>query len=151
MIRWATLFLLVALSPAAAQTVEPCDWRASAANVVEPWIDNSQTFANGDVRLAVLDTVEPAAGAYHLLILSPPYSELGDRQCRVVSLDGSLGFAGLTLDAIEADYDPARGLVFALPAALYDPDTGAGNWGQLFVTLNQASGEITTGMGDLAQ
>lgn len=137
--------------PASAQTVGECDWRASAANVPEPWADASRTYSNGAVRLSVLDTIEPAAAAYHLLILSPPYDEVGGRQCKVISLDGTLGFAGLNLSLIDADYDPSRGLLFALPAALYDAETGGSDWYQLYVTLNQATGRIIATMGDLAR
>jgi hypothetical protein len=32
-------------------------------------------FANGNVRLAAIDTVEPANGAAYLLLLSPPLNQ----------------------------------------------------------------------------
>ncbi len=138
-------------APAVAQSVSECDWRSGAAILAEPWEDNTRTYSNGKVRLAVLDTIDPAAGAFHLLILSPPYSEVGDRQCRIVSLDGALGFSGMDISRIKADYDPARGLIFALPAGLYNPDTGGSNWHQLSLTLNQATGQITTSLEAPAQ
>ncbi|WP_108858278.1 hypothetical protein [Aliiroseovarius pelagivivens] len=138
-------------TPALAQSVSECDWRAGAAVIAEPWPDNTRTYSNGKVRLAVLDTIEPAAAAFHLLVLSPPYSEVGDRQCRVVSLDGALGFSGMDISKIESDYDPARGLMFTLPAGLYNPETGGSNWRQLSITLNQATGQIITTLGDLAR
>ncbi|CAN0606350.1 unnamed protein product, partial [Ectocarpus sp. 12 AP-2014] len=82
------------VSPSLAQSVGDCDWRASAQALVEPWDapENTRTFANGDVRLAIIDTIEPAAGAFHLIILSPPYDEVGGRQCQVVSTNSSVGF-----------------------------------------------------------
>ena len=136
--------LLTALAtPAAAQSVEDCDWRASAQALIEPWEENTRTFANGNVRLAVTDTIEPAAGAFHLMILSPPFDALGGRQCRVVSANGSIGFAGLTLDGMTSAYDPATGLTFTFEAGAYDPDTGGTLPRALTVMLNQATGVIT--------
>lgn len=134
------------ISPALAQTVEECDWRASAQALVEPWEDNTRMFANGDVRLAVSDVIEPAAGAFHLIILSPPFDELGGRQCQIVSANGSIGFAGLTLDGMTSAYDPAIGLTFTIEAGAYDPDTGGTLPRTLTITLNQATGAITANM-----
>ena len=130
-------------SPLAAQdvTVQPCDWQASAASLVEPWEDNTRTFSNGQTRLALLDTIEPAAGAFYLLILSPPYAELGERQCRVVGLNGA-GFSGLSFEQMQAGYDPAQGLEFLLPAQIFDGESFADH--MLRVTLNQNTGQITT-------
>lgn len=139
-----TLAAFAALAaPASAQSIEDCDWRASLHAMAEPWEDNTRTFANGNVRLAVTDTIEPAAGAFHLAILSPPYDELGGRQCQVISADGNIGFAGLTLDDMTSDYDPAIGLTFTLKAGAYNPETGGTLPQTLTITLNQATGEIT--------
>ncbi len=142
-------FAALAFSPHAwAQSVGECDWRASAANLVEPWDEASKSFANGAVRIALLDVIEPAAAAYHLLLLSPPYGVMEDRQCRVISREGSFGFMGVEFDQIAAGYDPEKGLTLSLPAALYNPDTAEGDWGLLHITVNQSSGEITTWMED---
>jgi hypothetical protein len=99
-------------------------------------------FANGAIRLAVLDVVEPAAGAFHLLVLSPPYDELGSRQCRVVSLEQSLGFAGLSLGGAQAGYDPATGLSVQMNAVRW---AGSDQYFNtiLTVTINQATGVIS--------
>jgi len=133
------LLLGALAAPAAAQEAVPCDWAARADGIVEPWEDNTATFANGAVRLALIDTVEPAAGAFHLLILSPPLGELGERQCRTLGI-GGMGFAGLDFATLQAVYDPARGLIFTLAATRYDgadfrPAT-------LEFSLNQATGGI---------
>lgn len=125
-----------------AQEVSDCDWQARADALVEPWDEFSRTFANGDVRLALLDTVEPAAGAFHLLILSPPFDEIGARQCRTLGLGGGLGFSGVSFDALEASYDPAVGLIFDLPVAWFDPETADFLSGIAVFTLNQATGQI---------
>lgn len=129
-----------AASPAAAQEALPCDWPARADNIVEPWEAHTRTFANGDVRLALLDTVEPASGAYHILILSPPYDELGNRQCRTLGMRANIGFAGVVFESLQASYDPAVGLVFTLPVQVFDGE--AVQPGHLSFTLNQATGDI---------
>lgn len=144
MIRAAALATLLA-TPAAAQQVLPCDWQASARNIAEPWQDNSRVFANGAVRLAVLDTIEPAAGAFWLLILSPPHDAQGGRSCQMVGQGQGAGFAGLSLAGMDATYDPAMGLIFTIPAQVYDQDKGWFYDDWLTVIVNQASGRVAAG------
>jgi hypothetical protein len=141
-IALAALFLA---TPAAAQTVTDCSSHASAANLVEPWEANTRTFSNGKVRVALLDTVEPAATPFYLLVISPPLDELGLPQCRVIALRPNEGFYSLDFDRLDASYDPARGLTFTLPAGVYDLDKGAPVDGTLTFTLNQSTGDIATG------
>ncbi|MDJ0821491.1 MAG: hypothetical protein QNJ09_06725 [Paracoccaceae bacterium] len=141
--------VLALAAPATAQesaNIRDCDWQASARNIVEPWADYSRTFSNGITRLALLDTGgEPAAGSYYLLMLSPPYGVLGDRQCRVIGNDG-IGFGFLDFPALDASYDPAIGLTFVLPAEVFD---GVGFENRvLTVTLNQATGAISARLSD---
>ena len=58
-ISFVSMTCMVA-SASSAQTAFPCDWQARADAIVEPWEENSKTFANGAVRVALLDTIEPA-------------------------------------------------------------------------------------------
>ena len=125
-----------------AQEAVDCDWQARADAIVEPWEDFSRTFANGNVRLALLDSVEPAAAAFHILIISPPYDELGVRQCKTLGLGGGMGFSGVTFEALDAAYDPSVGLIFDLPVSTYDGSSGEFISGDLLFTLNQATGQI---------
>jgi hypothetical protein len=129
-------------APAFAQTVSDCDWEASAQSLIEPWEDHSATFANGAVRIAMLDTVEPAAAAMHLLILSPPYNEVGDRQCKTIGSGARIGFSGIRWAALTSGYDPAVGLIFEVPVSRYDPEADGFPTGLLSFTLNQATGDI---------
>lgn len=136
--------LLTAL-PAAAQTVsDACDWRASPVNIAEPWEAHSRSFANGAIRIALLDTEEPACCAFHLLVLSPPGSDEGPgwRQCHIVT-DTAEGQGFMTIDfpAITASYDPARGLRLDVPFRRYSDD-GRGQPGSLAVRINQATGSV---------
>jgi hypothetical protein len=144
MILRAALAACALAGAASAQTIDTChDYRASAFAIAEPWEANTRLFANGAVRLAVTDTIEPAAGAFHLVILSPPYDELGGRTCTLVTGEAGMGLAGLTLEAMLAEYDPDIGLVFRLQARRYVPQTGDFADAVLLVTLNQATGLVT--------
>lgn len=138
-----SLMLAMLAAPAFAQTAMPCDWQARADSIVEPWEDHSVTFANGEVRVALLDTLEPAASAFFLLILHPPYDEVGGRSCSVVGLDDGLGYASIRFDELVAGYDPSRGLVFDVPAVIYLPEQSFQNSALLTVTVNQSSGDVT--------
>lgn len=133
-------------SAASAQHAAPCDWHADARGIVEPWEDHIRSFANGAVRVALIDTVEPAAGALHLLVLTPPYTAgMGERHCWVVGWDQGIGFVSLDFAGMVPGYDPARGLSLVLPARFYDPALEFSNIGLLEVVINQATGEVTAG------
>nr|WP_172300318.1 hypothetical protein [Pseudoruegeria sp. HB172150] len=139
----AALLLLGAL-PTAAQSVIDCDgWQASARNIAEPWETFSRGYANGEIRVALLDTIEPAAGAFYLLVLTPPRQELGDRICGIVAEDdGGIGFAGLDFQQIAAAYEPATGLTLRMPAQRFAPATAGFDPAILAVSINQATGVI---------
>ncbi|PCJ82913.1 MAG: hypothetical protein COA52_19715 [Hyphomicrobiales bacterium] len=140
---------IISLSTASqAQVVNECDWVTNARNIVEPWEKNTRTFANGDVRLALIDVVEPAAGAFHILVLSPPYDELGTRQCRQISTQSSIGFSGINFSQLDAGYDPSVGLMFQLPVQIFDPNSGNFVGHRLLFTVNQATGAIGTQLRD---
>lgn len=134
-----TAMLLLA-SPASAQMAQFCDWIARADAIAEPWETNTRTFANGAVRLALLDTVEPAAGAFHVLILSPPYNELGERQCKTLGLSQGMGFSGADFSSLDAQYDPSVGLVFRMNVET--PQNGDFVGSTLVFTLNQSTGAV---------
>ncbi len=137
----ALLAALVIASSVQAQRIGDCDWRTSARNLGVPWEEYSKVFSNGKVRIALLDTVEPAAGALHLLIISPPYGELGSPQCKVVSAGDTIGFADMDFKGLNADYNPEIGLIFRIPVKGYSGGE-RGPWQPLTVTLNQATGLI---------
>ena len=136
---------LLSAPPSLAQTAADCDgWQGHARNIPEPWSEHSRSYANGDIRVALIDTIEPAVGAFYLLVLAPPFGELGDRHCAIIGEDdGVTGFAGLDFSGIDAGYDPATGLTVRLPVTLFAPETGGFDPAILAVSINQASGEIT--------
>ncbi|MGH1463742.1 MAG: hypothetical protein ACRBBQ_00130 [Cognatishimia sp.] len=140
--RWVLgIGLAVLATQSAAQEIADCDWRARADAIVEPWQDNTRSFANGDVRLALLDTIEPAADAFHILLLSPPYDALGGRQCKTIGVSGGVGFSGADFETLTAQYDPALGLTFAMEVTTYDPEYEFLS-GTLIFALNQSTGAI---------
>ena len=152
MIRHALALTLLA-TPALSQdglqaaTVTPCGDATRADTIAEPWEENTATYADGQVRIALLDMVEPAGGALKLLVISPPRDELGLRQCRVVGLDNGLGFYDMDFASRKASYDPSRGLTITLDARHHPGDEdplGDEGWFQLAVTINQQTGQITT-------
>lgn len=145
MFRYLTAALCFSASSVVANDVQvmDCDWQSSAWNIVEPWEANSRSFSNGKTRLAALDTIEPAAGWAYMLVLSPPYGQLGDRQCKVIGIDNR-GFAGMDFSQLQSAYDPASGLSFTIPVQIHDFNTGLGIPRQLWFQVNQATGTIRT-------
>jgi hypothetical protein len=137
----ACLPTLAAL-PAQAVTVTACDGLASVQAIAEPWEANTRVFAKGEIRVVVLDTIEPAAAAFHLAILHPPRDELGSPMCSQVSASEGTGFGGMDIGPATASYDPARGLTVSLPVSLYDADTADFVQGTLSVTINQSTGQV---------
>lgn len=144
MIRLAAALTLLAGAAQAQQVgVTPCGDGDRVDTISEPWEQNTATYANGAVRLALLDMVEPAGGPWKLAVISPPRDELGLRQCRVIGADG-IGFYGLDFAARRADYDPLRGLVVTMPASRFTDLAPEGESYTLVVTINQQTGEIAT-------
>ena len=118
-------------------------YQTSARTIVEPWEENTKTFANGAVRLAYLDTEEPANASAFLLVLTPPHDELGSRHCKIISMLDGMGFAGITFGGLIAGYDPAIGLTFAIPVTRYLANSADYRIQTLTVTVNQATGLVT--------
>ncbi len=146
-------FLALALglsAPLAAQQVQPCgrggDFRfeTTAMAIAEPWAANTRSFAGGDIRIAVMDTGEPALAAYYLLVMFWPGGGAGGdiRTCGLVS-GGALGFVEITLEGLESRYDPARGLVLEVPATFYNPARDAFEDGVIEVLIDRAANRIT--------
>ena len=144
----AAFALLAASVPASAVSVVPCNQdlaTASAWNLVEPWEKNSRTFYNGAVRVALIDTGgEPVCCSMHLLIVSPSKGE-GEVQtaCHLVGNEGLMGFVSIDFAALTARYDAGKGLLIAVPYALYSDDGGPQPHGVAHVRVNAATGTVT--------
>ena len=145
----ATFAAMMAPVLATAQVVTECDWLGNAANIAEPWEVNSRSFANGNIRIAALDTGgEPVCCSAHLLVLSPSgdgSSEPVFRQCRVVSATPGLGFYSVDIPGTTASYDPALGLLVSVPVGHWHQgmETGAGPIpDRMDIRINQANGAV---------
>ncbi|MEP0521227.1 MAG: hypothetical protein ABJO09_16690 [Hyphomicrobiales bacterium] len=142
----------ILLSDAIAQeAISQCDWPANLRNIVEPWEQNTRTFANGNIRIAHVDTGgEPVCCSSYLAILAPTGSEevLDSRQCALLTDGEQLsGFTWIDFPSITASYDPGQGLLLTVPVERYDFQ-GTQNGGTLpgivNIRINQANGNITT-------
>lgn len=134
---------------ASAQAITACDWIGTAANIVEPWEVNSRTFANGDIRVAWVDTGgEPVCCSSHLMILSPSgdgSDEPSYRQCVVASAGPGMGFYSIDVPGIRARYDPAKGLSLSVPIGHWHEaiEGGVGPIpDQMEILINQATGAV---------
>lgn len=131
-------------TPVAGQTVNECDWVSSARNLVTPWENNMRDFANGAIRVALLDTYEPACCSYHLLVISP-HPEWG-QACHVISKEAGQGWMSVRYKDIDASYDPASGLRVNIEVENYNPETGTADPAltrRYGVRINQATGSVT--------
>lgn len=136
---------------AQAQVVQDCrdaDRIASPANIAEPWAEQSRTFADGAIRIALIDTGgEPVCCSAHLLVLSPAggQDEPAYRACRIVSGSEGQGFFDLDIPGTRASYDPARGLLLSVPVAHWTKAVELGRppiWERMELRVNQATGTV---------
>ncbi|WP_323035855.1 hypothetical protein [Pararhodobacter sp.] len=134
---------------AIAQAITDCEWIGNPANIVEPWDVNSRTFANGNIRVAWLDTGgEPVCCSSHLLILSPSGNGADEpiyRQCRVASAQPGQGFYAVDVPGISASYDPNKGLLLSVPISHWHQgmENGAGPIpDRMEIRINQANGAV---------
>ncbi|MCW1404168.1 hypothetical protein [Pararhodobacter zhoushanensis] len=134
---------------ATAQVIADCDWVGSPANIFEPWDTHSRSFANGAIRVALLDTGgEPACCSRHLLILSPSGDGSDEpifRQCRVASAQVNSGFYDVDVPGITASYDPAKGLLLSVPVGHWHEGVEAGRppiVERMEIRINQSTGTV---------
>lgn len=133
-------------SPAAAVTVRACDGITDQAmNIVEPWAQNSWAYYGGRVRVAVLDTGgEPACCSSHLLVMFPDdQSPGGGLVCRIVSDQGSNGFAGIDPRSVRSAYDPKRGLQISFGYSYFPRGGEATRRGVARVRVNLSRKAVT--------
>ena len=135
-------------SMASAQQVQPCfdgaeiPYRASAVAIAEPWEENTRSFADGQVRIAVMDTWEPAYGAYYLMVMYWSDSEAELRICDLVS-QGEIGFVGMTLEGMEASYSQGVGLQLRVPTTFYNPEEDEFEAGVIEVVIDRAANHVS--------
>lgn len=140
-------FLVFLLAPGwafAEAELRRCGGPAQVGAIVEPWSKGTRTFAQGAIRLVLLDTAEPACCAVHLAILAPdPQDEMGLRQCLTLSDGGEwTGFQSIDLQGVQSSYDAGRGLLLRIPVERY-VDGLRSNHDAVAIRINQATGAVT--------
>lgn len=133
----------LAMDPTASAEAVLCPPEMSLDAIVEPWEDNSAGYANGDVRVALLDMIEPAAAAFQLVILHPPRDELGGRQCHLIAPSPHMGFAEIRFAERQVSYDPAKGLTITLPIRIESGMGAEEGWSLTAIEINQQTGEVS--------
>lgn len=120
----AALAVLACAQPSRAAALKDCDDYASAGLVVEPWEQNTRTFYNGAVRVAVTDTGgEPVCCSSWLVVIFPDVEdELGGRRCMMLGQGEGTGWAGLDVKAIRSSYSAATGLILTVPVKVMRED-----------------------------
>ena len=145
--KFALAAILISLSTSASfagASLEQCGGQSRVDTVIEPWSKATRTFANGKIRIVLLDTAEPACCSYHLAIMAPdPQNELGLRQCLTLSDGGEFtGFQNVDLDGIKSSYNASKGLLLSVPVKRYIDGTKFKK-ATIGVRINQATGAIT--------
>ncbi len=130
---------------ATAQHVAPCGDDADVQTLVEPWEDHIRSYANGAVRVALIDSIEPFTGSLRILVLTPPYKDDGNRHCAIVGWNEAQGFVTLDFGGLTPTYDPVTGLALGIQARFYDEALDFTNIGILDVVINQGTGEVRAG------
>ena len=120
----AGILALACAAPTQAAILEECNDYASAGLVVEPWEQNTRTFYNGQVRVAVVDTGgEPVCCSSYLVVIYPNVDdELGGRSCMMLSQGERSGWAGIDVKTIRSSYAAATGLTLAVPVSVLRDD-----------------------------
>ena len=109
-----TIFALLSLAAHAA-AVHSCDHLDSIGNLV----GNVRSFAQGAIRVAHVDTEEPALAPEHLLIFVA--EEPMGVSCFAVSADADgVGFNSVDMDKLQGSYDPKKGLLLSIPVRVWD-------------------------------
>ncbi|SLN44980.1 hypothetical protein [Roseisalinus antarcticus] len=143
-VRHAALAGLVALAPMTATAeaiVRDCDtYQANARNLSRPFDEATRLFANGNAAFLSLALGEPACCGAHMMVTLLPADE-PFALCALVTDASEMGWSRLSLAGAQAGYDPAIGLVVAIPGERFDSVDFVPF--VLQVTVNQATGTVS--------
>lgn len=140
----AVVTTLASSAALAEPTLSACEGPARVDAIIEPWEQNTRTFANGAIRIIGLDTAEPACCSYHMAIIAPaPQEENWPRQCLVLNDGGEwTGFQYLDVATVESSYDPGKGLLLSVPVERYIDGVQSTKL-TVDIRINQATGDVT--------
>ncbi len=129
-------------APASAFVVGECGPEFTPMTITEPWEENSQTFANGAIRIFEIFVDPNVASGAALGVLHPVPSDAGGpfRRCTAIYASGVTRFFGQAfVSQATAVYDASVGLIITVPIAFAD---GSGTRPVSFA-VNQATGTVT--------
>jgi hypothetical protein len=136
--------LISAAGAGHAAQVQECDGAAAPENIVEPWEKSTKVFYKGEVRVALINTGEPACCGDRLLILSPDTDpEGGGRLCHQVLNDDGQGFGDIGFENLTAAYDAKKGLLVSFPYSRLALDGTRKPAGTAHIRINLASGAVS--------
>jgi len=136
---------LAAAAPAHAAWLGDCNDYASAGLIAEPWEQNTRTFYNGQVRVAVVDTNgEPVCCSSWLVVIFPDKDdELGGRTCMMLGSEEGLGFTGIDVKTIKSSYAAATGLTLTVPVKRLNDDSSGQRTEVVTLKLDLRTSKLT--------
>lgn len=137
---WAFAATLALSAPAQAFVAAPCGPEFTPLTITEPWEENSQTFANGAIRIFEIFIDPNVASGAALGILHPSLSDDNYRTCTAIYGGTEFRFFGQAFVAeATAVYDANVGLIITLPVVFVNsPDRV-----MLRFAVNQATGVVS--------
>jgi hypothetical protein len=142
--RTAAIAAVVFATTAHAEpTLSACEGQARVDSIIEPWSENTRTFANGAIRIVGLDTAEPACCSFQMAIIAPdPNDEMGLSQCLTLNDGGEwTGFQFVDIAGTESSYDPGKGLLLSVPVKRYVDGINSIQ-AVVDIRINQATGSV---------
>lgn len=139
---FATTLTLMALAstPAQAFVTAPCGPEFTPLTITEPWEENTQSFANGLIRVFEIFIDPNVASGAALGVLHPAGTGENYRICTAIYGSADFPYFAQAFAAeTTADYVPAIGLVLTVPVAFADQDARV----MLQFVVNQATGTVT--------
>ena len=130
--------------PTSAQTLPECGGIAGSTATEGATEVKSKSYANGKINLTLLDAGGPSHGPLYVRVEWPRVDAAAGETCRVLGFEDGVGFAMIEFDAIAAAYDPAKGLTLSVPTLFVLPEASFSNTMLVHMTINQATGEIST-------
>lgn len=118
----------------------PCGPEFTPLTITEPWEENTQTFANGAIRIfeIFIDPNVASGAALGILHPNPPGSD-SYSTCTAIYAGNEFRYFGQAFVAeATAVYDASVGLIITIPIGFVD-----GNRRMLRFAVNQATGVVS--------
>lgn len=139
----ATLIALPgwAMDPTASSPGIPCPARMGLEIIAEPWEENSASYMDGELRVALLFLLDQHE--YQLALLHGPRTELGTRQCHLIAPGEAMGFQDIDFASHQVANDPEKGLTITVPVLLERGETSDDDlWADFFIQIDPQTGDV---------